>query len=625
MPDLVSSFNVVITTIRCWATRTSTKGSAALLQDAIQRGTCHVKFDDLCVDRSRANLEHDMPSHLRTKSLLAAISLAAASCAASSFAYADTSTSLVTVKHATILRQGDTVVGPLAYSQPMHVVVSLKLRNQAQLQNYLKTPGRKPLTPAQFAALYSPTAAQAQAVADYMTKAGFTSVAITPNRMLVQGYGHADTAQAAFSTTFVQVHTKDGRTAFANDNDVQIPASLQNSVLEVVGLQNVHVAHTFVKRLNPNAVHTSASSSAVAHKPTDFAAIYNASSLSPATSIPVGVITEGSMSNVESDLQTFTSNNGLPSVSVQVVGSGSSDTSGDGEWDLDTQDIVGISGGVQKLVLYDAASLSDADLSTDYNAVVSANAVPVINVSLGECETDADTATDDQIFEQAQAQGQTFSVSSGDSGADECGNGGITPSYPASSPYVVAVGGTELYTTGGTTFSKETVWNNLSQSEGATGGSPSTIEPIPSWQQGVGANGSSSYRGVPDIAFDASPVTGSLVVVDGQTNQQIGGTSLASPLFVGSWARILQANGSLGFAAPLLYADAAANSGDFHDVTSGNNDGETAAAGWDYTTGFGSLNVASVSANIASASGNAAASLGKRTASNNTGGTTPKQ
>jgi subtilase family serine protease len=595
------------------------------LQDAIQRGTCHVKFDDLSVDRSRTNLEHDMPSQLRTKSLLAAISLAAASCAASSLAYADTSTSLVTVKHATILRQGDTVVGPLAYSQPMHVVVSLKLRNQAQLQNYLKTPGHKPLTPAQFAALYSPTAAQAQAVADYMTKAGFTSVAITPNRMLVQGYGHADTAQAAFSTTFVQVHTKDGRTAFANDNDVQIPASLQNSVLEVVGLQNVHVAHTFVKRLNPNAVHTSASSSAVAHKPTDFAAIYNASSLSPATSIPVGVITEGSMSNVESDLQTFTSNNGLPSVSVQVVGSGSSDTSGDGEWDLDTQDIVGISGGVQKLVLYDAASLSDADLSTDYNAVVSANAVPVINVSLGECETDADTATDDQIFEQAQAQGQTFSVSSGDSGADECGNGGITPSYPASSPYVVAVGGTELYTAGGTTFSKETVWNNLSQSEGATGGSPSTIEPIPSWQQGVGANGSSSYRGVPDIAFDASPVTGSLVVVDGQTNQQIGGTSLASPLFVGSWARILQANGSLGFAAPLLYADAAANSGDFHDVTSGNNDGETAAAGWDYTTGFGSLNVASVSANIASASGNAAASLGKRTASNNTGGTTPKQ
>ena len=566
-----------------------------------------------------------MPSPIRTKSLIAAIGLAIASSTVASFAYADSPSSavagsaLVTVKHATALRPGETVIGPLAYSQPMHVVMSLKLRNQSQLQSYLKTPGHKALSPAQFSAQYSPTAAQAQAVAAYMTRAGFSNVTIAPNRMLVEGYGRADTAQAAFSTTFVHVRTNDGRDAFANDNDVTIPASLQDSVLEVVGLQNVHVAHTFAKRLNPNAVHTHASDTAVAHNPTDFASIYNAGSLSPATSIPVGVITEGSMTNVQSDLQTFISNNGLSDVSVQVVGSGSSDTSGDGEWDLDTQDIVGISGGVQKLVLYDAASLDDADLSTDYNAVVSANAVQVINVSLGECETSADTSTDDQIFEQAESQGQTFSVSSGDSGADECGDGGITPSYPASSPYVVAVGGTELYTTGGTTFSNETVWNNLSQSEGATGGSPSTVEPIPSWQQGVGANGSSSNRGVPDIAFDASPVTGSLVVVDGQTNQQIGGTSLASPLFVGSWARILQANGSLGFAAPLLYADAASNPGDFHDVTSGNNSGETAAAGWDYTTGFGSLNVANVSANIGSASANAIS----RTP-NNTSGTTPK-
>lgn len=562
-----------------------------------------------------------MPSHIRTKTLIAAISLAVVSSV-----YADSQSSaignsaLMTVAHATTLRQGDTVVGALASSQPMHVVMSLKLRNQAQLQSYLKTPGHKPLTPAQFGAQYSPTTAQAQAVAAYMTKAGFTHVTIAPNRMLVEGYGHADTAQAAFNTTFVHVHTHDGRDAYANDNDVKIPASLQGSVLEVVGLQNVHIAHTFAKRINPNAVHTNASGSAVAHNPTDFASIYNASNLAPATSISVGVITEGSMSNVESDLQTFTSNNGLSTVNVQVVGSGSSDTSGDGEWDLDTQDIVGMTGGVQQLVLYDAASLNDADLSTDYNAVVSANAVPVINVSLGECETDAATSTDDQIFEQAESQGQTFSVSSGDSGADECGNGGITPSYPASSPYVVAVGGTELYTTNTTTFSRETVWNNLSENEGATGGSPSTIESIPSWQQGVGQNGSSSFRGVPDVAFDASPDTGSLVVVDGQTNQQIGGTSLASPLFVGSWARILQANGSLGFAAPLIYADAAANSGDFHDVTSGNNDGETAAVGWDYTTGFGSLNVGNVSANIGSASTNAISRV-----SNNTSGTTPKR
>lgn len=540
-----------------------------------------------------------MPSHLRIKSLVTALGLATIT---SVFAAAQgQTTSMVAVKHATALRQGDAVMGPLAVSQPLHIAVSLKLRNQAQLKAYLAKPGRKALTTDEFMAQYAPTAAQAKAVADYLSKAGFSNVTIAPNRMLVEASGRADTAGAAFETTFVHVRTHDGRDAYANSSDVKIPASLQNSVLEVLGTQNVHVAHTFAHRINPDRVHTDAGGTAVAHNPTDFNTIYNASSLSPATSISVGVITEGSMTNIQSDLQQFASSNNLPTINVQVVGNGSSDTSGDGEWDLDTQDIVGITGGVQSLVLYDAASLDDSDLTTDYNAVVSANAVPVINVSLGECETDAPTATDDQIFEQAQSQGQTFSVSAGDSGADECGNGGTTPSYPASSPYVVAVGGTELYTNNTTTWANETVWNNLNENEGATGGSPSTIEPIPSWQQGVGQNGSSSYRGVPDVAFDASPDTGSLVIVDGQAGQQIGGTSLASPLFVGSWALILQADGNLGFAAPLIYSDAASNySTDFHDVTSGNNSGETAAVGWDYTTGWGSLNVASIATNLAS-------------------------
>lgn len=537
-----------------------------------------------------------MSNHLGIKSLVVAMGVATA---ASAFAAAQGDlSSMVALKHATALHAGDSVTGPLAFSQPMHIVVSLKLRNQDQLHAYLAKPGHKALTSEQFKTRYAPTEAQAKAVADYLTKAGFSKVTIAPNRMLVEGYGHADTAQAAFRTSFVRVHTHDGRDAYANASDVNIPAALQDSVLEVLGVQTVHVAHTFAHRINPNIVHTDASGTAVAHNPTDYNAIYGASSLSPATSVSVGVITEGSMTNVQSDLQQFASNNNLANPTVQVVGSGSSDTSGDGEWDLDTQDILGITGGVSQFILYDAASLQDSDLTTDYNAVVSANAVPVINVSLGECETNAPTATDDQIFEQAESQGQTFSVSSGDSGADECGNGGITPSYPASSPYVVAVGGTELYTNNTTTWSDETVWNNLSDNEGATGGSPSTIESIPSWQQGVGQNGSSQFRGVPDIAFDASPVTGSQVIVDGQS-QQIGGTSLASPLFVGSWALILQADGNLGFAAPLIYKDAAANyASDFHDVTSGNNSGETAAVGWDYTTGWGSLQVGNVAANL---------------------------
>ncbi|MFC3652526.1 protease pro-enzyme activation domain-containing protein [Dyella humi] len=513
------------------------------------------------------------------------------------------SAAMVALHPAVSLHSGDQVVGPLAFSHPMHVVVTLKLRNEQQLDSYIAKPGFKPLTSEQFNAQYAPTAQQAQQVADYLTKAGFTNVQIAPNHALVQADGHADTAQAAFNTTFVHVKTHDGRDAFANNSPVQIPANLQGSVNAVLGMQNVHISHVFAKRLNPNVVHGNTvhplAGSAVGHQPSDFRTIYGASSMANVASPIVGSVSSGSLSNVLSDLQST-----YPNVTVTIKGpNAGSSTSGDGEWDLDSQDILAMTGQTQ-YYFYNANSLSDSDLQTIYNDVVSDNLLKAIDVSLGECETTAQSSgaasSNDSTFKTAVAQGQTFFVSSGDSGADECGNGGVTPSWPASSQYVTAVGGTELYTNSTTQWAEETVWNNLSSNEGATGGSPSTFEPIPSWQQGVAGITDQSHRGVPDIAFDASPVSGALVTVDGQANQQIGGTSLAAPLAAGMWGLVLQANGtSLGFAAPVLYKAAQSSSSNyaaaFHDVTSGNNSGENAATGWDYTTGWGSVIVSQFS------------------------------
>jgi pseudomonalisin len=488
-------------------------------------------------------------------------------------------------------------------------VLTLKLRNEQQLDSYLAKPGFKPLTSAQFNAQYAPSAQQAQQVAAYLTKAGFANVQIGANNAYVQADGRADTAQAAFATSFVHVKTHDGRDAYANNSDVKIPASLQGIVHAVLGMQNVHTSHVYARYADPiiahmNATKPQASGSAVGHNPTDFPVIYGASSLPKVTSVAVGSVSEGKMTNVESDVKSYLSANGLPSVTLTLKGNTSgTDTSGDGEWDLDSQDIIAFTG-VTQYYFYVAASLDDSDLQTDYAQVVSDNIVKAIDVSLGECETDANSdgsaASNDTTFKQAVAQGQTFFVSAGDSGADECGNGGVVPSWPASSQYVTAVGGTELYTSGTTTWSSETVWNNLSENEGATGGSPSTFEPIPSWQKGVAGITNQTYRGVPDIAFNASPDSGALVTVDGAANQQIGGTSLAAPLAVGVWAHVLQANGtSLGFAAPVLYKVAQSSSANyaaaFHDVTSGNNSGENAATGWDYTTGWGSTIVSQLS------------------------------
>jgi len=508
---------------------------------------------------------------------------------------APTSGWVQTQTHAVALRPQEQVTGLTSIDQPLHIAVALKLRNPDQLNAFiaarrqLAATGAQldaPMTAQTFLDHHAPTADDAQAVAAYLSKAGFTNVQVEPNRLLVTADGNVDAAQQAFQTTFVNV-TRDGRQSYANDKDAVIPASLQNAVLSVVGLQDVHRMHT----MNVRADATSAlrPQSVTGHNPTTFSAIYGGSGVPTASTVTVGIIAEGRLTQTITDLNKFTSNNGLSTVSTQIVGSGSSDTSGLEEWNLDSQDIVGMAGGkVGKLIFYDATSLSNSALTSIINTAVSANAAKVINVSLGECETDTtqdgSMAADDQLFKTAEAQGQTFSISSGDSGADECGDGGTTPSYPASSPYVIAVGGTTLNTSG-STYTSETAWSG-------SGGSPSLVEPRPTWQTAV----TGSFRVVPDVAFDADPNSGALVIVNGR-NEQIGGTSLAAPLFTGSWARLLAAHTSLGFAGPHIYKLPA---GDYHDVTSGNNGGFSAGPGYDDVTGRGSFNLGTVNGNIGS-------------------------
>ena len=524
-----------------------------------------------------------MPSHFRLTLLTAAIGMAAI---ASANATSANSPAFVALnQHATQLRQGDVVTGPLATSQPMHIEVALKLRNPAQLHTFLATARTSTLSMVQhkmshqqFVDNYSPTADQANQVAAWLTAAGFTHVHIASNRLMVSADGRADTAQAAFKTSFTKVRTKEGRMAFMNNSGVQIPAALQDSVLSVIGLQSVHQAHTFAKPMQAGYT----TQAVTGHNPTEFSSIYGGNGVATAAGVPVGIVTQGKITQTITDLNTFTSQNGLTTVTTQTVNTNgtSTDTSGLGEWSLDSQDVVGMAGGqVGSLIFYNIPTLSNANLTADFNTIVNANATKIINVSLGECETsaqgDGSAAAQDQIFQQAVAQGQTFSISTGDSGADECGDGGITPSWPAASQYVVAVGGTTLNAST-TTWTSATVWTS-------GGGSSSTFEPQPSWQNGVAPG---SKRGLPDIAYDADPNSGSKIIVNGAT-QQYGGTSLSAPLFAGAWARVIAIKGSnVGFAAPLLYQLPAS---DFHDITSGNNGGETASAGYDLATGRGEL------------------------------------
>jgi subtilase family serine protease len=212
------------------------------------------------------------------------------------------------------------------------------------------------------------------------------------------------------------------------------------------------------------------------------------------------------------------------------------------------------------------------------------------------------------FYRQATNNGVTFFASSGDSGsANPDVNGHIYPfptvGFPASSPWVTAVGGTSLFASTSGKYQSETVWNE-GPTAGATGGGISQYFKEPDYQRDTLPHSDKALlkgmRGLPDISYDADPNTGVLVYlsfagVGAPGYYIIGGTSAGSPQWAGIIADANQwAGRPLGFLNPALYRMGASGdaSDDFHDITVGNNSqngipGYSAMPGWDASTGWG--------------------------------------
>jgi pseudomonalisin len=403
--------------------------------------------------------------------------------------------------------------------------------------------------------------------------------------------------------------TMNGASGFANLTAAKVPASLSGAVTSVLGLNDVFAMQT--PKLTTTSLGTAAAQPArsctltgvpylCTYDPQGLQAAYDATSAPTGASTTEAIFAEGDLTQVVADLRQEESDNGLPQVPVTIdqTGAASTDTSGADEWDMDTQYSTGMAQNVKSLILYDASSLDDADLTASFAAFASQDTAQAGSASFGGCEfeseLDGSMAADDELFEEAAAQGQTVFASAGDTGgfcSDLAINGvpaGIPDvEYPASSPYVVGVGGTSLLTNSDGSYDNELAWT-------AGGGGPSLLEAQPSWQASDGLVGSIAglvgKRTVPDIAMDADPNSGADVDVDG-TYEGVGGTSLASPLALGVWDRVESANGNAaGFAAPKLYA--AAGTSVFHDVTLGDTGPWPATPGYDLATGIGSFDVA---------------------------------
>jgi subtilase family serine protease len=209
----------------------------------------------------------------------------------------------------------------------------------------------------------------------------------------------------------------------------------------------------------------------------------------------------------------------------------------------------------------------------------------------------------EEVLAEAALLGITVVCSAGDYGTPtEFHDGRAWVDYPASSPHVIACGGTTLASSGAAIVA-ETVWNTSAAMGQATGGGFSQMFPVPAWQQDVTLPtslnaGAPRGRGVPDVAANADPRTGYLVQVTGAGTRIICGTSSGAPLWAALIARINQRLGTrVGFINPLLYGSKPSEA--CRDVIDGDNvfwygstglafPGYRAAPGWDAVTGWGS-------------------------------------
>lgn len=389
---------------------------------------------------------------------------------------------------------------------------------------------------------------------------------------------------------------------------VHLPSSLKGVVEAVLGLDDRPMARPHFRRHVPQTGAErglSAHASAVSYTPTQLAKIYG---------FPPGdgkgqciAIVELGGGYRAADLHTYFERLGvpMPSVSAVSVDHGRNRPNGnpdgaDGEVMLDIE-VAGAVAPAARIAVYFAPNTDAGFLDAVTTAIHDPHHAPsVVSISWGGPEsswTPQSMNAFDQAFQAAAALGVSVCVASGDNGSDDgVGDGRDHVDFPASSPHVLACGGTALRATHGR-IDAETVWNDGARG-GATGGGVSTAFARPPWQEGLkaprthGAAKALTGRGVPDVAGVADPLTGYQVRIDG-TDTVIGGTSAVAPLWAGLIARINAAKGRpAGFFHTRLYAKGSA----LNDVTHGSNGDFAAGSGWDACTGLGSPDGAKVAA-----------------------------
>ena len=544
---------------------------------------------------------------------------------------------LVAVGAPVAVPQGATAVGPLPPATPLQLDVVLRPRDAAALAAFVDAVS-EPTSPddgrylgsGEFAARYGPAAATVASLRAGLGALGLETGPTTPDGLLLTASATAGQVSAALHVGLEQYRLATGRLAYTDDRSPLLPSALAAGVVGVSGLSDLSEASPLLARPGAGATAGGAAAPATATggpmackaATTAKGRGYTWNQLATAygftSAYAAGHLGEGETVGLfelepyeRSDLAGFESCYSLPagatwgSVDNVPVDGGPGAGTGVGEAILDIEDVLGLAPEADVLV-YGAPNTNDG-LLDDYDRMVTDDRAQVISTSWGECETTDTTAVmagEDEIFEEAAAQGQTVLAASGDQGSSDCyephHKETLAVDDPASQPYATGVGGTDLTTPGSppTKPPTERSWTG--------GGGVSRKWAKPAWQSVTGAappTGSCSVspgsttrsgacREVPDVSASADPTYGDVVYLDGRW-QLYGGTSAAAPLWAAMAALADEGCGTgVGFLDPRLYA--LGEAGEVHDVTSGTNDYRDfqpghydAGPGYDNATGWG--------------------------------------
>ncbi|MBV8500128.1 MAG: S8/S53 family peptidase [Paucibacter sp.] len=571
--------------------------------------------------------------------------------------------------------------GPVSATDSTEVALALKVNNLADLQAFVastvdpSSPNfHKFLKPEQFASRYGQSNAVVHQVTNYLQSQGLTVTRVFSNNLVVMVRGTNAQMASMFSTP-IHSFSANGVSFQKPVGNVTVPVALQGVVHAVAGLSTEPRFESRKRKLPAAIVPTSTTALMPmagvpgAYTVKDLANLYNINPLYAkgltGAGKTLGIMTFASFNLA--DVSTYWTAMGQSGSTARItvvntVPGSTISTDGDDETTLDVEQAGGVAPGAN-IVVYEAPN-TDAGAIALYTKAITDNIADTLSISWGASEIYYDAsafAAYDNLFLQAAAQGVPIFAASADSGAYDIGNAYPYPHYssllavdfPASSPMVLATGGTTLPMTinlryGSVTVPTERPWgwdylqsyiavnygmsyyySNMFPSGG--GGGVSVQYPVPSYQAGLpgvqlSAKGQTLYcfsnvasnpctpgqnlgslpggfagRNVPDVSLNGDPESGYSVYYQGNWITGFGGTSFVAPQLNGVFALISQqVGGRVGWLHPQLYGafrtQGYGSGSPFRAITTGDNLYWHAWNGFNPATGLGSLDVANLAA-----------------------------